>query len=114
MEKRFQQFQFESSDIVAKIIYLGEERIVDIHNKYQAHENKADESSSSASDSSSEEKEINLQTSLNMMKTFKMVQKTGNSLRDQSTKDKLLTKFKTTFGDIGDNLDADFGDIGLD
>ena len=26
MEKRFKQFQFESSDTVAKIIYLGEER----------------------------------------------------------------------------------------
>lgn len=37
MEKRFEQFQFESSDIVAKIIYLGEERIVDIHNKYEVH-----------------------------------------------------------------------------
>lgn len=48
------------------------------------------------------------------MQTFKMVQKTGNSLRDQSTKDKLLSKFKATVGDIGENLDADFGDIGLD
>ena len=114
MEKRFQQFQFESSDIVAKIIYLGEEKIIDIHNKYQARAKETNDSVSSSDDSSDEEKETNLKTSLDMMKTFKMVQKTGNSLRDQSTKDKLLTKFKTTFGDIGENLDADFGDIGLD
>ena len=113
MEKRFQQFQFESSDIVAKIIYLGEERIVDIHNKYQA--DIGDKKISSDSDDSSDvEKEINLKTSLDVMKTFKMVQKSGNSLRDQSSKDKLLNKFKTTFGEIGEDFDADFGDIGLD
>ena len=34
MERRTLKFLFESSDIVSKLIYLGEEKIVDIHNKH--------------------------------------------------------------------------------
>ena len=47
MERRTLRFLFESSDIVSKLIYLGEEKIVDIHNR--DHE-VSDEDSASAED----------------------------------------------------------------
>ena len=34
MERRTLRFQFESSDIVTKLIYIGEEKIVDVHNQH--------------------------------------------------------------------------------
>ena len=34
MERRTLRFQFESSDIVTKLIYIGEEKIVDVHNRH--------------------------------------------------------------------------------
>lgn len=48
------------------------------------------------------------------MKNFRSVKKRENGLNELSAKDKLLTKLKGTLGDIGEDFDADFGDIGLD
>lgn len=48
MERRTLKFLFESSDIVSKLIYLGEEKIVDIHNRH--HELSDEESASSEED----------------------------------------------------------------
>lgn len=49
-----------------------------------------------------------------MMKKFRNVKKRENGLNELGAKDKLLTKLRGTIGDIGEDFDADFGDIGLD
>ena len=120
MECRAQQFQFESSDIVAKILYLGEERIVDIHNqRLNTNDSNSDQQESvkhsSSSDSDDEAEDIlEINTSAGMMKQFRNAKKRENGVNELGAKDKLLTKLRGTLGDIGEDFDVDFGDIGMD
>ena len=97
---------------MAKIIYLGEERIVDIHHQGHEHaeENKEECDEKGPNSSSDSEQSINIETKAGMIKTYRRVQKEVNYISNQ---DRLLKKFKSTFGDIGEDLEADFGDLDI-
>ena len=105
MERRTLKFLFESSDIVSKLIYLGEEKIVDIHNR--GHEVSDDESSSN-------DEEFAIQSNDIDFMNLRQVQKATNLDHDLSTKDRLLGKLKGTFADIGEDLEADDFELNVD
>lgn len=97
MERRTLRFQFESSDIVTKLIYIGEEKIVDVHNR---HGELSDE------EESEEDDDLMIKTSDdNFMYLHNASKKPEN---DGSTKDRLLGKLKGTVADIGEDFDVDF------
>lgn len=100
MERRTLKFLNESSDTVAKLLYMGEEKIVDIHNS------EGEEVQESAGESSQEESsdEKYFTTNDQDFLKFRKAQKKG---LDRAG-DGLLGKLKNGMGDVGEDLDADF------
>ena len=101
MERRTLRFQFESSDIVTKLLYMGEEKIRDVHNR----DAELSEDDKEVEEEEDSDDEIMIQTS-GANFTF-LHNASKKSEHDQSTKDRLLGKLKGTLADIGEDLDVE-------